>query len=156
VRTDRLFQPLTKGDYQRAVSLLNLHKGGHWAAERFQVRALAYMGLNNWEAALTDIDAALSQRAADSRHKRAISLGEAEMHFAKSTILKKLGRDEEAAKERTTAEQYNTWLENQPPDDEGHVEKPPSYARYGVPVGVYDDFLKRMRVGLSEEGKKTE
>jgi hypothetical protein len=160
VRTDRVFQPLEQGDFKRAVLLLTESlppkKGGNWTADRFQGRALAYMGLNNWEAALTDIDAALSQRAADSRHKKAISLGEAEMHFAKSTILKKLGRDQEAAKERTTAEQYLTWLENQPSGDEGHVEKPPSYARYGVPVGVYDDFLKRIRVGLSGEGKTTE
>ena len=128
----------------------------YWTADRFQGRALAYMGLKDWKAALTDIDAAMSSRQRVSRHKKAISIGEAEMHLAKSTILKKLGRDEEAKKERTTAEQYLTWLENQPSGDEGHVEKPPSYARYGVPVGVYDDLLKRIRLGLPGEGKTTE
>lgn len=152
LRTDRVFQPLVQGDFQRAVSLLTESlppkTGGNWTADRFQGRALAYMGLNDWEAALTDIDAALAQRAADSRNKKAMSLGEAEMHFAKSTILKKLGRAQEGVKERTTAEQYLSWLEKQPSDDEGHTSKPPSYARYGVPVGVYDDFLKRIRVGL--------
>jgi hypothetical protein len=156
VRADRMFLPLEQGDYKRAVSLLSGRVPLYWDADRLQGRALAHMGLKDWKTALTDIDAALASRQTASRHKKAISLGEAEMHLAKSTILKKLGRDKEAAKERTTAEQYLAWLENQPSGDEGHVEKPPSYARYGVPVGVYDNFLKRIRVGLSGEKKTTE
>jgi len=169
VRTDRVFQPLEQGDYRRAVLLLTERlppkKGGDWwTADRFQGRALAYMGLNNWEAALTDIDAALSHRAAASRHKKALSLGKVEMHFAKSTILKKLGRGEDAEKERTIAKKGFAWLENQAPDSywlgrmqpgssSGYGEKPPSYARYGVPVGVFDDLLKRIRLALPGEGK---
>jgi len=164
LRTDRAFQPLKQGDFQRAVLLLTERlppkKGGDWwTADRFQGRALAYMGLKNWEAALTDIDAALSHRAAASRNKSALSLGEVEMHFAKSTILKKLGRGREARKERTVAEEGFAWLEAQAPDSywlgkmqpgssSGYGEKPPSYARYGVPVGVYDELLKRTRLKL--------
>mgnify|MGYP000996071071 CR=1 FL=1 len=138
--------------------------GEYWTADLFQGRALAYMGLNNWEAALTDINAALSHRAAGSRNKDALSLGEVEMHFAKSTILKKLGRDVEAEKERTIAEQGFAFLEAQAPDSywlgkmqtgssSSYGEKPPSYARYGVPVGVYDELLKSIRLKL-EEGEK--
>ena len=171
-RTDRVFQPLKQGDFKRAVLLLTERlppkKGGDWwTADRFLGRALAHMGLNDWKAALTDIDAALSHRAAASRNKKALSLGEVEMHFIKSTILKKLGRDKEAEKERTVAEEGFAWLETQAPDSywlgrmqpgssSGYGEKPPSYARYGVPVGVYDDFLKRIRLALPGEGKATE
>ena len=170
LRTDRAFQPLKQGDYRRAVLLLTERlppkKGGDWwTADRFQGRALAYMGLTNWEAALTDIDAALSHRAAASRHKEALSLGKIEMHFAKSTILKKLGRDEDAEKERTVAEKGFAWLEAQAPDSywlgkmqpgssSGYGEKPPSYARYGVPVGVYDELLKRIRLKLQESSQQ--
>jgi hypothetical protein len=164
VRADRMFLPLEQGDYRRAVSLLSGGLPPYWDADRLQGRALAHMGLNNWEAALTDIDAALSHRAAASRHKKALSLGEVEMHFAKSTILKKLGRDEDAEKEQTIAEEGFAWLEAQAPDSywlgkmqpgssSGYGEKPPSYARLGVPVGVYDDFLKRIRLALPGEEK---
>jgi hypothetical protein len=164
VRADRMFLPLEQGDYRRAVSLLSGGLPPYWDADRLQGRALAHMGLNNWEAALTDIDAALSHRAAASRHKKALSLGEVEMHFAKSTILKKLGRDEDAEKERTIAEEGFAWLEAQAPDSywlgkmqpgssSGYGEKPPSYARLGVPVGVYDDLLKRIRLGLPGQEK---
>ena len=153
LRTDRAFQPLEQGDYRRAVLLLTERLPGpvYWTADHFQGRALAYMGLKNWEAALADIDAALAARKSASRHKKAMSLGEAEMHLAKAMILKKLGRDKEAEKERTIGERYQAWLGNQ--QSGGQTEKPPSYARGGVPVGVYDDFLKRIRVGLSGEGK---
>ena len=159
LRTDRAFQPLEQGDFKRAVLSLSEQlppKVGedYWTADRFQGRALAQMGLKDWAAALTDIDAAMTSRQSVSRNKKAMSLGQAEMHFAKSTILKKLGRDKEAEQERTTAEEQFTWLESQPSGDEGHVEKPPSYARYGVPVGVFDDLLKRIRLALPGEGKK--
>jgi hypothetical protein len=169
LRTDRVFQPLKQGDFKRAVLLLTERlppkKGGDWwTADRFQGRALAYMGLSNWKAALTDIDAALSQRAVASRNKSALSLGEVEMHFAKSTILKKLGRDEDAKKERTIAEEGFAWLETQAPDSywlgrmqpgssSGYGEKPPSYARYGVPVGVYDELLKSIRLKLKDSSQ---
>jgi hypothetical protein len=156
LRTDRAFQALEQGDFKRAVLLLterlppNL-AADSWTADRFQARALAYMGLNDWEAALTEIDAAISAREIASRLKRATSIGDVEMHLAKSTILKKVGRDEDAEKERTIAEKGLAWLRDEPPG--GHGEYPPSYARCGVPVGVYDDLLKRIRLALSGEGK---
>ena len=73
------------------------------------------------------------------------------MHLAKSTILKKLGRAEDAEKERTIAEDLLAWLGNKP--DGGYGENPPTYARGGVPVGVYDDLLKRIRLALSGDVK---
>jgi hypothetical protein len=158
LRTDRTFQPLEQGDFKRAVLLLTERlppkKGGDWwTADRFQGRALAHMGLKDWKAALTDIDAAMSARAAASRLKRQMSMGDVEMHLAKSTVLKKLGRDEDAAKERTIGEDLLAWLANNPDGGFGFGEKPPSYARGGVPVGVYDDLLKRIRLALPGEVK---
>ena len=111
------------------------------------------MGLKNWEAALTDIDAALASRQIASRHKKAISVGEAEMHLAKSTILKKLGRNAQAAQERMIGERNLAWLKTQRAGGYGPVKKPPTYARRGVPVGVYDDMLRRVRLALPGEGK---
>ena len=155
-RTDRAFKALEQGDFKRAVLLLTERlppkRGGDWwTADRFQARALAHMGLKDWETALPDIDAAMSARGAASRLKRQLSMGEVEMHFAKSTILKKLDRNEDAEKERTIAEQGLAWLGNNP--DGGYGEKPPTYARGGVPVGVYDGLLKRIRLALSAEGE---
>ena len=77
----------------------------------------------------------------------------AEMHLAKAMILKKLGRPGEAEKERTIGERNLAWLKTQRSGGYGHVEKPPSYARGGVPVGVFDDMLKRIRLALPGEGK---
>ena len=154
VRADRMFEPLKQGDYKRAVSLLSTSLPPYWDADRLQGRALAHMGLKDWEAALTDIDAALASRKSASRHKKAMSLGEAEMHLAKATILKKLGRNAEAEQERVTGERNLAWLTTQRSGGYGHVEKPPSYARGGVPVGVFDDMLKRVRLALPGEGRE--
>jgi hypothetical protein len=154
--TDRAFKALEQGDFKQALLLLTERlppklAEDAWTADRFQARALAYMGLNDWDAALTDIDAAISAREIASKHYRSISLGEVEMHLAKSTILKKRGRDEEAEQERATAEEKRVWLGNKPPG--GYGETPPSYARHGIPVGVYDELLKRIRLARWGEGK---
>ena len=152
LRTDRVFQPLQQGDFKRAVLLLSKSLGAdYWTADRFQGRALAYMGLNDWKAALADIDAAMSARESASRNKRATSMGEAEMYLAKAMILKKLGRDREAKKEQRIGERQLAWLADQPTG--GQTEKPPSYARYGVPVGVYDELLKRVRLKLKDSSQ---
>jgi hypothetical protein len=158
LRTDRTFQPLEQGDFRRAVLLLTERlppkKGGDWwTADRFQGRALAHMGLKDWKAALTDVDAAMAARSAASRLKRQMSMGDVEMHLAKSTILKKLGRDEDAQKEQTIGEDLLSWLAKNPDGALGFGEKPPTYARGGVPVGVYDNWLKRIRLALSGEVK---
>jgi hypothetical protein len=155
LRTDPAFQSLEQGDFQRAVSLLTERlppklDADAWTADRFQARALAYMGLNDWGSALSDIDAALSSREAASRHGRSLSIGEVEMHLAKATILQKLVRDEDAETERTTAGEKLTWLRNNPPPGD-YAGTIPAYATAGVPVGVYDDWLKRIR--LRVEGK---
>jgi len=151
LRTDRAFEALQQGDFKKALVLLDERlppKMGRdaWTADRMQARALANMGLKHWEAALTDIDAAISERRRASRHGRSISQGNVEMHFVRATVLKKLGRAKEAGDERAIAERDLAWLANAPPP-----EYPPSYARNGVPVGVYDDLLKRVRLRM--EGK---
>ena len=121
----------TPGDRDRHTSLCQAGRGDFFSA---------------------DIDAALASRKSVSRNKKMMTLGEAEMHFAKATILKKLGRPGEAGEERMIAEQSFAWLKRQRPTG-GQTEKPPSYARGGVPVGVYDDLLRRVRLGLPGEGK---
>jgi len=152
LKTDRAFEALEQGEFKRALLLLGERlppklAADSWTADRLQGCALAHMGLNNWEAALTAIDAALSERKRASRHGRQISLGTVEMHFVKSTVLKKLSRDQEAEDERAIAQRGLAWLERIP--DAGY---PPSYARNGIPVGVYDELLKNVRSAL--EGRE--
>ena len=75
-----------------------------WSAPRFHGRALACMGLKNWEAALADIDAAIEA------HQAVFNYGNpctcpcvAEMRLVRATILDQLGRKEEAQAERKAA-----------------------------------------------------
>jgi len=149
LRTDRAFEALEQGDFKRALLLLGERlppklAADPWTADRLQGRALAHMGLNNWDAALTEIDAAIVARKRASHHAPRLSLGTVEMHFAKSTVLKRLGRDREAREERAVAERDLAWLENAP-----EAKYPPSYARNGIPVGVYDELLKKVRLALA-------
>jgi len=148
LRTDRAFDALKQGDFKRALLLLGERippklAADPWTADRLQGCALAHVGLNNWEAALTAIDAAIAERKRASRYGARLSLGTVEMHFAKSTVLKRLGRDREAEDERAVAERDLAWLEKAP-----DAKYPPSYARNGIPVGVYDELLKKVRSAL--------
>ena len=61
--------------------------------------------------------------------------------------------EERLRAERMIAEQSFAWLKRQRPTS-GQTEKPPSYARGGVPVGVYDDLLRRVRLALPAETDK--
>jgi hypothetical protein len=148
LRTDRAFEALELGEFKRALALLgerlppNL-AADSWTADRLQGCALAHMGLGDWEAALTAIDAAIAERKRASRHAPRLSLGAVEMHLAKSTVLKRLGRDQDAGDELAIAERDLAWLETAP-----DATYPPSYARNGIPVGVYDDLLQRTRLRL--------
>ncbi len=150
LRTDRAFEALKQGGFKRALLLLGERLPPKlavdpWTADRLQGCALAHMGLNNWQAALTAIDAAIAERKRASRHGARLSLGTVEMHFAKSTVLKRLGRGQEAENERAVAERDLAWLERAP-----EAKYPPSYARNGIPVGVYDDLLKKVRSALED------
>ena len=148
VRTDRAFEALKQGDFKRALLLLGERlppklAADPWTADRLQGCALAHMGLNNWQAALTAIDAAIAERKRASHYGARLSFGTVEMHFAKSTVLKRLGRDREAGDEWAVAERDLALLKKS-----SDAEYPPSYARNGIPVGVYDDLLKKVRSAL--------
>ena len=153
LRTDRAFEALEEGEFKRALALLGERlppklATDPWTADRFQGRALAYMGLNDWDAALTAIDAAIAERKRSSRHAPRLSHGEVEMHFARATVLKELGLEQDSADERAIAERGLAWLKTAP-----DAKYPPSYARNGIPVGVYDDLLRRVRLGLGGEAR---
>jgi len=148
LRTDRAFEALEQRDFKKSLLLLGERlppklAADPWTADRLQGRALAHMGLKEWGAALTAIDAAIAQRKKASHYAARASLGSVEMHFAKSTVLKRLGRDREAGEEQAIAERDLVWMEKAP-----MAKYPPSYARNGIPVGVYDDLLKKVRSAL--------
>ena len=148
LRTDRAFEALEQGDFKEALSLLDERlpprmAADPWTHDRLHGRALARMGLSEWEAALKEIDAALERLGKASRYGTRVHPGVVEMHLVRAAILKKLGRVQEAAGERAIAERHLTWLAN--------VKEPfypPSYARNGTPVEVYVDLLKQVRMGL--------
>jgi len=155
MRTDRAFEMLDKGDFKKAVSLFDEQLppkmiADEWTHDRLQGRALARMGLKDWEGALKDIEAAQARLRKASHYGALVHCGSAEMHLAKAAILKKLGRAQDAAEVQETGEKELAWLAL--PIEKHH---PPSYARMGVPVWVYTDLLKRVRLGLeAAEGGK--
>jgi hypothetical protein len=149
-RTDRAFEPLDQGDFKQAISLLDAQLPPQkavdpWTHDRLHGRALARMGLKDWEGALKDIEAAQTQLGRQSRHGVRVHQGSAEMHLVRTAILKNLGRAKEAADELETGEKELAWLAKP-------IEKyyPPSYARNGVPVWVYTDLLKSVRLKIEE------
>ncbi len=74
-----------------------------WTAPRLHGRALAYMGLKNWEAALAGIDAAIDAHLKVYSHGKAPCDTTAEMRLIRATILEQLGRKKEAQAERKSA-----------------------------------------------------
>jgi tetratricopeptide (TPR) repeat protein len=154
VRSDVAFETLARGDYKLALKQLEEFipidswsgKRGStdwWTSDRHQGMALAYMGLKDWNKALSAIDAALDQRKTDFKSAICKCHGLVEMYLTKAMILDGLERGREAKIERARAK-----AENLP-----HSKLPPGGARAGVPVGVYYDQLKQVRLGL-EKGKK--
>lgn len=149
VRSDVLFEALERGDFNVAIKEFEAYQPSqrrdYWKADRMQGLALACMGLQDWDAALTQIDAAIQQREKDFKSGMCKCHGVVEMLLTKAAILDKLGREREAEIARRRAEK-----ENLP-----HASLPPGLARQGVPVGVYYDWLKQIRLGLgkNEEGK---
>lgn len=147
VRSDAGVEALEDGDYKRALTLFDEFEPGHarrdyWAAARLHGRALAHVGLRQWEAALTEIDKAIAKRRDNFKSAMCKCHGVVEMLLTKATILEKLDRQREENQARREAA-----AENLP-----HSKLPPGLARQGVPVGVYYDWLKQIRLGM-EEGK---
>jgi tetratricopeptide (TPR) repeat protein len=97
VRSDAAFETLENREYDSALKLFAERlppkkKLDWWAADRFQGRALAYIGLGDWSAALTEIDAAIDQRKSDFKGGICKCHGLVEMYLTKAMILDKLGR----------------------------------------------------------------
>ena len=112
-------------------------------ADRLNGRALAAMGLQDWTAALDGIDAAIAQRLRDFEGNTCKCHGVVEMRLTKATILDKLGRANEAK-----AERFLVVGETRP-----HAEAATAIEKAGVPVGVFYDRMKRIRLALAGEGK---
>ncbi len=148
IKTDEPFDALEKGDYQKALQLFKTRlppKKGRvwWVADCLQGRALAYMGLKDWTAALVEIEAALNQRIADfSATKPCSCHGTVEIRLTKAFILDQLGQVKEAKAERQLAATPTI----------PHHYFPLGIERMGVPVGVYYDKLKKIRLAQVEAG----
>jgi len=148
IKTDEPFDALEKGDYQKALQLFKTRlppKKGRvwWGADCLQGRALAYIGLKDWTAALVEIEAALNQRIADfSATKPCSCHGTVEIRLTKAFILEQLGQVKEAKAERQLAAAPTI----------PHHYFPLGIERMGVPVGVYYDKLKKIRLAQVEAG----
>lgn len=148
IQTDEPFDALEKGDFQKALQLFEKRfppkKGRQWwVSDCLHGRALAYMGLKDWTAALTEIEAALKQRITDfSATKPCSCHGTVEMRLTKAFILDQLGQTNEAEAERQLAAAPTI----------PHHYFPLGIERMGVPVGVYYDTLKNVRLRLVNAG----
>ncbi|MDB4552810.1 hypothetical protein N9012_00055 [Akkermansiaceae bacterium] len=108
--TELAYQALTKSEFTKAKKIFsgpflpgNDERYG-WRAPRFHGRALANMGLNDWEAALADVDIAIEAHENEFDRKEdepgASLIG---MRMTRALILEKLGRAEEAKAARKLA-----------------------------------------------------
>jgi len=147
LKSDVGFESLERGDYEAAIKQFNAFapksaKENWWSSDRTHARALAQMGLKDWEAALTTINSAIEQRMVPGRCK---CHGVVEILLTKAIILDQLNRGDEAQAVRVLVEQ-----ETQP-----HPVIPAGKAFVvGIAGGVYYDWLKRIRLGM--EGAKAE
>lgn len=148
IRSDTAFEALEKGNFTLAIKEFEEYQPSphrdYWTADRLQGQALAYMGLEDWEEALTQIDAAIQQRKIDFKVGMCKCHGIVEMLLTKAIILDKLDRRRQAAEARRLAA-----AENLP-----HAKIAPVMARSGVPLGVYYDWLKEIRLGLAAKASE--
>lgn len=149
LKTDAGFEALERGEYKTAMERWDGFKphnpkGDWWISDRRHGKALAYMGLKDWNAALEAVEGAIDARRWVFRSGLCACHGIVEMLLTKATILDRLGRGDEAETARDEASQ-----EVLP-----HADFPPGEAfRVGVPVGVYYDWLKRIRLGMDGVGE---
>jgi hypothetical protein len=109
----RAYQALERGKYQDAARIFagpfptKKDERFGWTGPRFHGRALANLGLKNWEAALVDIDTAITAHQQEYNHNKQHPCDSMlMMHRTKATILEKLGQASEAkaAKEYAATE----------------------------------------------------
>ncbi len=136
------FQALEQGDFRKAMHYFaapwspDSDQRYRWAAPRLHGRALAHMGLKDWEAALADIDAAIeSHGKAFDDVKTGPCDVMAEMRPIRATILDQLGRKEEAAVERKAA-------------------AVPASAHHTTPYGLFHARLRALRRNQNQEMEK--
>jgi hypothetical protein len=150
LKTDAGFDALERGEYKEALKRLAAFtphdgKGDWWVSDRRHGEALAYMGLKDWTAALEAIDGAIQARRWVFKSGICACHGIVEMLLTKAMILDRLGRGDEADAVREEASQ-----ESLP-----HADFAPGEAfRVGVPLGVYYDWLKAIRLGLEAGADK--
>ncbi len=152
-RTDAAFAALERGDFKKALSLFGELQPPEqkrrvprdpWGADRLQGRALAYMGLKDWTSALAEIDEAIKTRLEEFDATNPCRChGVVDMRLTKATILEQLGRSEDAEAERRLAAA----------PAHPHPAFPLDIARNGVPLGVFYDRLKRIRLAQWGEVK---
>jgi len=141
LRSDVGFESLERGDYEAALKQFDAFapksaKENWWSSDRIHGRALAQMGLKDWEAALTTIETAIAQRMVPGRCK---CHGVVEMLLTKAMILDQLKRGDEAMATRSLATQ----------ETQTHPAIPSGAAfKVGIAGGVYYDRLKRIRLGM--------
>ena len=142
-KIEAAFAAIEKGDFKKALALFDAAQApASWRADRLHGRALATMGLKDWKAAQVEIDAAIAQRRKDFRGNTCKCHGVVEMLLTKAIILDKLGRAKEAQAARQLAAG-----ETRP-----HAAATSNIEKSGVPVGVFYDRLKRIR--LARWGKE--
>ncbi len=102
------YEALRQGDFKRAAIVLSGpfppdgQERFQWAGPRFHGRALANIGLKNWDAALADIDAAIKAHHGGDAKSGPCEIM-ADMHLVRGIVLDQLGRKEEAEAERKLA-----------------------------------------------------
>jgi len=135
-------EALEQGDFRKAVRYFvdpwssEGDQRYRWAAPRLHGRALAYMGLKEWDAALADIDAAIeAHRQAFDGAKTGACDVITEMRLIRATILEQLGREEEAQTERKAA-------------------AVPASAHPPTPYGLFHTRLRALRRNQNQELEK--
>ncbi len=108
----RAYKALERGEYQEAARIFagpfptKKDERFGWTGPRFHGRALAHMGLKDWEAALADIDKAIEAHYQEYNHAKLRPCGSmVKMQDTKAAILENLSRSAEAkaARELATA-----------------------------------------------------
>ncbi|MFT5104976.1 MAG: tetratricopeptide (TPR) repeat protein [Pseudoalteromonas tetraodonis] len=101
--TQLAYQALEKGDYQQAARIFSgpflpeKDERYRWTGPRFHGRALANIGLKDWDTALADIDTAIEAHGKEFDHaKNSPCESMQEMQSVRASILAKLGRADEA------------------------------------------------------------
>jgi len=128
------YRALEQRDFQKAARYFSVpfvpegDQRYRWRAPRFHGRALAYMGLKDWKAALADIDVVIeAHQQGFGRGKACPCHAMAEMRLTRAAILEKLGRGAEAKAARQRA-------------------AVPASRHHTTPYGLFHRKLKKIRL----------